>query len=84
MRDTHIVKLSSYDTCMYVKPSTILFLFELELCINHVYFELYQKMNFTSEKFKFVFCNYFNEINAEKILRKIYDKESNMECELIA
>jgi len=44
IRDTHIVKLSSHDTYMYVKPSTILFLFELEHCIiNYVYFELCQK-----------------------------------------
>jgi len=42
MRDTHIVKLKSRDVCLYVKPSTVLFLFELEHCINHVYFGLCQ------------------------------------------
>jgi len=89
IRDADIVKLTLYDTCMYMKPATILFLFELEHCINHVYFELCQKTHFTSEKFKhFVTILRRNCIidkrNAEKILRKIYDKESNIECELIA
>jgi len=35
--DADIVKLS--DTCMYMKLA-ILFLFTLEHCIEHVYFEL--------------------------------------------
>jgi len=38
MRDTHIVKLKSRDVCLYVKPSTILFLFTLEHCIEHCIF----------------------------------------------
>jgi len=88
MCDTHIVKLS-HDTCMYMKPSTTLFLFELEHCINHVYFELCQKTHFIREKFKlFVTILRRNCITdkceAEKTLRKIYDKVSNIECELIA
>jgi len=39
--DADIVKLTSRDTCMYMKPSTILFLFKLERCIEHAYFWLY-------------------------------------------
>jgi len=30
LRDAYIVKLKSRDVCLYVKPSTVLFLFELE------------------------------------------------------
>jgi len=40
--DTDIVKLKLHDTCMYLKSTTILFLFELEYCVKHVYFELCQ------------------------------------------
>jgi len=72
---------------LYVKPSTILFLFTLEHCIEHVYFELCQ--NIHSEKFKH-FVTYLrrncitDKCDAANILRKIYDTESNIECELIA
>jgi len=41
IHDADIVKLTLYDTCMYMKPATILFLFTLEHCINHVYFGLH-------------------------------------------
>jgi len=40
IRDADIIKLTLYDTCMYMKPATILFLFTLEHCIEHVYFGL--------------------------------------------
>jgi len=39
IRDANIVKLTSHDTYMYMKP-IILFLFELECCIEHAYFWL--------------------------------------------
>jgi len=71
-----------------MKPATVLFLFELEHCINHVYFGLCQNMHMVSEKFKH-FVTYLrrncitNKCGAN-ILRKIYDTESNIECELIA
>jgi len=90
MRDTHIVKLKSRDVCLYVKPSTVLFLFiELGHCIEHVYFRLCQSTHMVSEKYKH-FVTYLrrncvtNKCNAANILRKIYDTESNIECELIA
>jgi len=56
MRDTHIVKLKSRDVCL--KSSTILFMFELEHCINYVYFGLCQSTHMVSEKFKH-FVTYF-------------------------
>jgi len=88
MRDTYIIKLLSHDTCMYVKPSTI-FLFEIERCVEHAYFELCQYTYVINEKFKhftiFLRQNYItNKCDAANILRKIYDKESNIECKLIA
>jgi len=70
---------------MYMKPAIILFLFELEHCVNHVYFELCQKTHLI-EKFKH-FVAYLrrnciiDKCDAEK--RKIYDTESNIKCELI-
>jgi len=48
IRDADIVKLTLYDTCMCMKPATILFLFTLE----HVYFGLCQSTHMVSEKFK--------------------------------
>ncbi|KYQ52380.1 hypothetical protein ALC60_08543, partial [Trachymyrmex zeteki] len=39
--DVGTVKLSLCDKCLYMK-STMLFMFELEQCIEHVYFDLYQ------------------------------------------
>jgi len=62
------------DTCMYMKPATILFLFED--CVEHVYFELCQNMHMVSEKFK-QFVTYLrrncvtNKCDVSNILRKI-------------
>jgi len=47
---TYIVKLTLHDTCLYMKPATILFLFELEHCVEHAYF--CQNTHMVSEKFK--------------------------------
>jgi len=38
IRDADIVKLTLHDTCLYMKPATILFLFELEHCVERAYF----------------------------------------------
>jgi len=88
LRDADIVKLTLYDTCMYLKPSTILFLFTLEHCIEHVYFGLCQSTHMVSEKFKhfvtYLRQNYINnKRDAVNILRKIYDKNLLIECELM-
>jgi len=85
----NMVKLISRDACLYMKSSTILFMFELEHCINHAYFELCKNTYVVNEKFK-QFVTYVrqnciaNRFDAANILRKIYDKNSNVECELIA
>jgi len=65
-------------------------MFELEHCINvHAYFETCKNTYVINEKFK-QFVTYLrqnciaNKFDAANILRKIYDKNSNIECELIA
>ncbi|KYN42558.1 hypothetical protein ALC56_03017 [Trachymyrmex septentrionalis] len=37
----------------YMKPSTILFMLELEHCVKHIYFDLCQYTNIISDKFKY-------------------------------
>jgi len=82
------IKLKSREPWLYMK-STVLFLFKLEHCINHVHFELCQKTYCTSKKFK-QFVTYLrqncitNKCDTENILRKIYDNNSLIDCELIA
>jgi len=77
--------IKSRDACLYMKSPTVLFLFEH--CINHVYFELCQKIHFISEKFKqfvtYLRQNCTNKCDAAIILHKIY-KNSLIHCELIA
>ncbi|XP_077257576.1 uncharacterized protein LOC143894813 [Temnothorax americanus] len=89
IRDADIVKLISCDTSLYMKPSTVLFLFELEHCVENVYFQLCQNIHGVSEKFKqFVIILRQNCItdkcNAVRILREFYDKNSIIDCELLA
>lgn len=52
LHNTRVVKITLRDTCMYMKPSTVLFLFEIEQCVDHVYFWLCQNTHSVSEKFK--------------------------------
>lgn len=89
IRNENIVKLALNDTCMYMKPSTIIFIFELEHCVEQAYFNLNQNTDAASNKFKH-FVDYLrrncimNKDDAIKILRNVYDKTSLIECELIA
>ena len=41
-----------YGICMYMKPSTVFFIFKLEHCLEHVYFELCQYVNSMSKEIK--------------------------------
>ena len=89
IRDANVVKLTLRDSCLYMKPSTILFLFEIEQCVEHVYLWLCQNTQAVSDKFKhFVYIlqrNYVtNRSDAMKILRETYDKNSLIDCELLA
>ena len=40
VHNVHNVKLSLYNKCLYMKPSTILFMLELERCVEYVYSDL--------------------------------------------
>ncbi|XP_039308057.1 uncharacterized protein LOC120359263 [Solenopsis invicta] len=89
LRDESIVKLSLLDACIYLKPTTMLFMFELEHCVEHVYYTLHQSIATATEKFKyfvtFLRQNFaMNKPDATELLRKSYDKSSQIECELIA
>jgi len=45
---------------MYMKPITMLFLFELEHCVEHAYFWLCQNTHMVIKKFKHLkICNLF-------------------------
>ncbi|KYN28688.1 hypothetical protein ALC57_01942, partial [Trachymyrmex cornetzi] len=66
IRDVDNVKLSLCDKCVYMKPSTILFMLELEQCVEHAYFDLCQYTNIVSDKFDY-FVNYPSELYYEQI-----------------
>ena len=87
--NTNVVKLISRDTCMYMKPSTVLFLFEIEHCVEHVYLWLCQNTQAVSNKFKHFVCIVqrncvTNKSDAVKILQETCDKNSLIDCELLA
>jgi len=76
LHGVNMVKLKSRNFCLYMKSSTVLFMFELEHCINHAYFELCKNTYVVNEKFK-QFVTYLrqnciiNRFDAANILRKI-------------
>lgn len=89
IRDAVVVKLVLHDTCIYMKPSTVLFLFELEHCVEHVYFRLCQNTQGVSDKFKH-FVNVLrrncitDKCDAVKTLHTVCDRNSIIDCELLA
>ncbi|XP_071574651.1 uncharacterized protein [Temnothorax nylanderi] len=89
MRDVSVVKLTSCNACLYIKPSTMLFLFELEHCVKHEYFKLYQNTHEVNIKFnQFVTilrrkC-IIDKCDAANILHEVYDENSIIDCELLA
>jgi hypothetical protein len=90
MYDENIVKLTLRDTFLYMKPSTILFLLNLEHCVEHEYVKLCRCMKEVNEKFdELAYSVQGNTFSAEKdemfkILRDVYDKTSVIDCELVA
>jgi len=50
IRNESVVKFTLNNKCMYVKPSTVLFLLELEHCVENVYFKLWQNIRVVNEK----------------------------------
>ncbi|XP_071572514.1 uncharacterized protein [Temnothorax nylanderi] len=89
IRDANVVKLTLHNNSMYMKSSTVFFLFELEHCVENVYFQLCQNVHGVSEKFKqFVIILRRNCItdkcDAARTLRDVFDKNSIIDCELLA
>ncbi|XP_071579203.1 uncharacterized protein, partial [Temnothorax nylanderi] len=89
IRDANVVKLTLHNNSMYMKSSTVFFLFELEHCVENVYFQLCQNVHGVSEKFKqFVIILRRNCItdkcDAARTLRDVFDKNSIVDCELLA
>jgi len=63
-------------------------MFELKHCVENVYSKLCQYTHIVNEKFKYFVTllgeNYnIDKCDAVDFLRKIYNKKSNIECELI-
>ena len=75
-----MIKLTLNGTCLYMKPTTVFFLFELEQCVQHVFYELSQYTHDVSKKFEYFVSllrqNYINKSGAGNTLYKIYDKNS--------
>ena len=90
IRDASVVKLILHDSCLYMKPSTILFLFELEHCVNHEYLKLCQNIEAVNASFDRLVDHLQSDLfaperdEAVKILRDVYDKTSVIDCELLA
>ncbi|XP_070160573.1 uncharacterized protein [Polyergus mexicanus] len=90
IHDTSVVKLTLRDSCLYMKPSTIFFLFELEHCVNHEYLKLCENLEAVNESFDRFVVNLQGNMfgaekdNAVKILRDVFDKTSIIDCELLA
>jgi len=81
-------KIIAWYLFIYETSNIILFLFELEHCVEHTYFWLCQNTHMVNEKFKhFVTILRQNCITdkcyAEKTLRGVYDQNSVIICELL-
>ena len=91
MSDSEIIKIASHDgNSLYMKPSTILYLFDFEKCINHMYFWLCENTHIVNEKFKkFATILQRNNISnlcdvAKAICESdVFDSESLVDCELL-
>ena len=91
MSDSEIVKITLHGgNSLYMKPSTILYLFDLGKCIDHMYFWLCQNTHIVNEKFK-QFVNVLqrnNIIDLCDVAKTIcesdaFDSESLVDCELL-
>ncbi|XP_036139759.1 uncharacterized protein LOC105832204 isoform X2 [Monomorium pharaonis] len=92
VHDKNIVKLILCNIYIYIyiymKPLTILFLLNLEHCVESMYNQLYKNNYSVSDKYKhFVNLlrqNYItNKCDALKLLFKSYDKTCIIDCELV-
>jgi len=80
------VNLTLYDACSYMEP-TVLFLFQFDQCVEHIFYELDQYTHDVSKKFEyfvsFLRQNCITNKSDANTLYKIYDKNFIIECELI-
>ena len=88
IRNESVVKFTLNNKVMYIKPSTVQFLLNLEDVINNVYFKLWHDMHVVKEKYnQFVNClqrnNINNDCDAVKLLNEMCIKTSLIDCELV-
>lgn len=89
IRHADIVKVRLQNSCLYMKPSTLMFLYEIEHCVEHMYFGLCENMHNVSEKFK-QFATILQQncvtkkCDAIRILNEAANKNSLVDCELLA
>jgi len=74
-----------------MKQSTMLFLLVLEHCVENIYFKLWQDIRIVYEKIEIEICNSLqrnninnNKCDAIKMLHEICEKDSLIDCELLA
>ena len=91
MSNSKIIKMTLSNNSLYMKPSTLLHLFDFENCIRHMYLWLSENMYSVNEKFKkFATILQHNNItdvcNAAKVIREsdAFDSESLIDCELLS
>ncbi|XP_036142447.1 uncharacterized protein LOC118647688 [Monomorium pharaonis] len=88
IRNESIIKFTLNNKIMYMKPSTVQFLLNLEDVINNAYFKLWDDMHIVKERYnQFVNClrrnNIHNKCDAVKLLNEICVKTSLVDCELM-
>jgi len=90
MAASKIIKITSSNRSLYMKPSTVLHLFDFDKCVDHMYFWLCENTQNVTEKFnQFVNvlqrANIYDASNAIKAIREshMFDCESLIDCELL-
>jgi len=88
IRNENMVKFTSHDTSIYMKPSTVRFMLDLEHCVKNALRSIWQNVFKVDAKFKeFVAIIRQNCINnkcdALKKLYEVYDETSLIDCELV-
>lgn len=89
--DSDIIKMTMYNNSLYMKLPTVLYLFDFEKCIDHMYYWLCENTHIVNEKFKqfvkVLQCNNVTNVcDAAKEIHESdkFDNESLIDCELLA
>jgi len=88
IQNENLVKFTSHDTPIYMKPSIVRFMLDLEYCVKNTLRSIWQNVFKVDAKFQeFVAIIRQNCINnkcdALKKVCEIYDKTSRIDCELV-